>query len=52
MLVLGRKPNQKIFIGENIVVTIASVKGNLVKVGIEAPQEIQVVREEAKEKGK
>ena len=52
MLVLGRKPNQKIFIGDNIVVTIAAVKGNLVRVGIEAPPDIKVVREEAKEKGK
>lgn len=46
MLVLTRKANQKIEIGGNIVVTVLSVKGNSVRLGIEAPREVRVVRGE------
>lgn len=46
MLVLTRKANQKIEIGGNIVVTVLSVKGNSVRLGIEAPRDVRVVRGE------
>ncbi len=46
MLVLSRKAKQQIQIGENIVITILHVRGQAVRVGIEAPQEIRVVRSE------
>ncbi|MSR32648.1 MAG: carbon storage regulator [Gemmataceae bacterium] len=46
MLVLTRKPGEKIRIGKNIVLTIIEVVGNRVRVGIEAPEEIAVVRGE------
>lgn len=46
MLVLTRKANQKIEIGGGIVVTVLSVKGNSVRLGIEAPREVRVVRGE------
>lgn len=46
MLVLTRKANQQIQIGENIVITVLQVKGNSVRLGIEAPREVRVVRGE------
>ncbi|HET6882091.1 MAG TPA: carbon storage regulator, partial [Pirellulales bacterium] len=46
MLVLSRKTKQQILIGENIVVTIVQVKGQTVRVGIEAPRDVRVVRGE------
>ncbi len=46
MLVLSRKVNQKIVIGSEIVVTVLSVKGNRVSIGIEAPRRMGVVRQE------
>lgn len=46
MLVLTRKVKQQIQIGENIVVTILQVRGQTVRVGIEAPQSVRVVRAE------
>ena len=46
MLVLSRKANQEIVIGENIKVTILQVKGNTVRIGIEAPREVRVLRGE------
>lgn len=46
MLVLTRKVEQKIQIGDNITVTILRVKGQTVRVGIEAPQDVRVLRAE------
>jgi carbon storage regulator CsrA len=46
MLVLTRKANQQIQIGDGIVITILQVKGNTVRVGIDAPREVRVVRGE------
>lgn len=46
MLVLSRKVGEKILIGENISVTIVRITGGGVRVGIEAPAELAVVREE------
>jgi carbon storage regulator len=48
MLVLSRKENERLFIGENIVVTIVRLAGGLVRLGIEAPPEIQIQREEVR----
>ena len=50
MLVLTRKNQQQIQIGNNIVVTILQVKGQTVRVGIEAPREVRVVRGEIADK--
>lgn len=49
MLILSRKTNQKIVIGEDIEITIIDVKGEQVKVGIEAPKELKVFRQEVYE---
>ena len=46
MLVLSRKLKQEIVIGENVRITVLKVKGNTVRLGIEAPREIHVVRGE------
>jgi carbon storage regulator CsrA len=46
MLVLTRKHQEKIRIGENITITILKTKGKAVRVGIEAPAEIAVIRGE------
>lgn len=46
MLVLSRKLEESIRIGENIVVRVVKIKGGSVRLGIEAPKDIEVVREE------
>ena len=46
MLVLTRKTQQQIHIGDNITITIVRVKGQSVRVGIEAPQDVRVIRGE------
>ena len=46
MLVLSRKPNERLIIGNNIVITILRVAGSSVRVGIEAPHNVQIQREE------
>lgn len=46
MLILTRKTNQKIIIGENIEITIMEMKEGHVKLGIKAPHDIAVFRKE------
>ena len=46
MLVLSRKLGEKIVIGENIIVTVVKIDRNQIRLGIEAPHEIPVYREE------
>ena len=46
MLVLSRQRDQSIVIGDNVVVTIVDVRGDKVRLGIEAPSEIPVHRQE------
>lgn len=50
MLVLGRKPGERIRIGDDVTITIVQVRGEVVKVGIDAPKAIHVVREELLQK--
>jgi carbon storage regulator len=49
MLVLSRKTNESIIIGENIVVTVVEIQGTKVRLGIAAPREITVHRQEVYE---
>lgn len=46
MLILTRKDNESLFIGDDIEVTVLGVKGNQVRIGINAPKDIDVHREE------
>lgn len=46
MLVLSRKANQRIMIGDEIEVTVLSVSGEKVRLGIKAPREVPVYRDE------
>lgn len=46
MLVLSRKLGEKIVIGDNIVVTVVKIDRNQIRIGIEAPQDVPVYREE------
>jgi carbon storage regulator len=46
MLVLSRKIKQQILIGDNIVVTVLRLKGDAVQIGIEAPKNVRLLRQE------
>jgi len=46
MLVLSRKKDEKISIGDNIELTVVEVKGDVVKIGISAPREVKIYRGE------
>ena len=46
MLVLSRKQGEKVCIGDNITVTVLGVRGNVLKLGIDAPREVRVLRSE------
>ena len=46
MLILSRSVDQKIIIGKNIEVTVVAIEGNQVRVWIEAPESVLILREE------
>ena len=49
MLVLSRQRDESIIIGDNIVITVVDVRGDKVRLGIEAPREVSVHRREVYE---
>jgi carbon storage regulator len=51
MLVLSRKPGERILIGDRIAVTVVRIAPGVVRLGIEAPDNMPIVREELKEGG-
>ena len=50
MLVLSRKREQALLIGENVRVKILEINQNRVKIGIEAPDDVRILREEVLER--
>lgn len=46
MLVLARKANQSIVIGEDIRIVVLGINGDRVRLGIEAPSDVSIIREE------
>lgn len=46
MLVLGRKESERILIGDDIVITVISIRRGIVRIGIDAPKDVSVHREE------
>ena len=50
MLVLSRKLNEKICIGDNIHITVVEIDRNKIRLGIEAPREVEIYRQELKDK--
>lgn len=46
MLVLTRKLNEKIMLGDNIEISVVEIRGDTVKIGIQAPPEVKVYRAE------
>ena len=49
MLVLSRHKNAKIMIGDDVVITVVEIRGDKVRIGIEAPDDIPVHRQEVYE---
>jgi carbon storage regulator len=50
MLILTRRLGETILIGDQVKVTVLGVKGNQVRLGVHAPKEMQVDREEIRER--
>lgn len=50
MLVLSRKQQETILIGETIKITVVRIHGNTVRIGIDAPGEVRVLRGEVRER--
>ncbi len=46
MLILTRRTGEALIIGDDIEVTVLSVNGNQVKIGIDAPKDVEILREE------
>ena len=46
MLILTRKPGESLFIGDSIKITIVEMKGHQIRVGIDAPKDMRIYREE------
>jgi len=50
MLILTRKVGESVLIGDEVTVTVMAVKGNQVRIGVDAPRDVSVHREEVYER--
>jgi carbon storage regulator len=50
MLVLSRKPGERILIGDDVTVTVVRIGPNNVRLGIDAPRDLTIVREELRDR--
>lgn len=50
MLILTRRPDESIMLGDDVVITVLSVKGQQVRLGIDAPKDVEVHRQEVYER--
>jgi carbon storage regulator len=46
MLILSRKINEKIMIGDDISVTVIEIRGDQIRIGVDAPKQVKVYRQE------
>jgi carbon storage regulator len=46
VLILTRRVGEKLIIGENVTVTVLGIRGNQIRIGIDAPRDVTVNREE------
>jgi carbon storage regulator len=46
MLVLSRKPGEKLQVGDNITITVLGIQGRVMRIGIEAPGNVRILRGE------
>lgn len=46
MLVLTRKPGEKILLGDDIVITVLDARGDSIRIGVDAPRGVKIQREE------
>jgi carbon storage regulator len=49
MLVLSRKAGERLLIGDDVVITVVRVAGSKVRLGVDAPQSVRVLRDELQE---
>lgn len=49
MLVLSRRKDERIIIGDDVVITVVDIRGDKVRIGIEAPKDVPVHRQEVYE---
>ncbi len=50
MLILGRKTKETILIGNDVTISVESITGGMVKIGIDAPKDIMILRGELKDR--
>jgi carbon storage regulator len=46
MFILGRKPGEKIVIGDNVTIAVVAVKGSVVRLAVQAPDYVRILRSE------
>jgi carbon storage regulator len=51
MLILSRKVNEQIIIGDDIVLTVVEIRGTSVRIGTDAPKDVSIVRDELLDRG-